>query len=493
LAKSHAIGIDLGTTFSVIAHLNEAGRPEIFANELGEKVTASAVLFEADGSRTIGSEALNALGTVPSERIARWAKRHMGDKAWRTTVDGHAYSAVDISAMILRSLKEDAERWLRAPVDRAVITVPAYFDEARRQATADAARQAGLEPLRLINEPTAAALAYAQSGHVSGRLVVYDFGGGTFDVSVVDVRSPADITVLSSAGDPYLGGHDLDMLLAEHAVLADGGRPPADRLRDDDWLQLLIETEPVKRRLSTREEGVIRAMGPLRAPVKVTRSEFEDLIAKHLKRTQLLVEEALEGASLRPRDIDAVLLVGGSARISAVSDLIRTMFGREPIMTVNPDEVVAMGASIQAGVVLAANGEIDLPAGPLAAIRDVQLQDVAPHSYGTIVLQDETEGRLLNDIIIRKNTPIPHSETRKYYTVRDGQTAIDCSVTQGEHTDPEFVTTVLREKLDVPPGRPKNCEIQVTYTYDVNGQMQCEFIDVETGRRSVLAMHPERR
>jgi molecular chaperone DnaK len=169
------------------------------------------------------------------------------------------------------------------------------------------------------------------------------------------------------------------------------------------------------------------------------------------------------------------------------------MFGREPIMTVNPDEVVAMGASIQAGVVLAANGEIDLPAGPLAAIRDVQLQDVAPHSYGTIVLQDETEGRLLNDIIIRKNTPIPHSETRKYYTVRDGQTAIDCSVTQGEHTDPEFVTTVLREKLDVPPGRPKNCEIQVTYTYDVNGQMQCEFIDVETGRRSVLAMHPERR
>lgn len=486
MAKCHAIGIDLGTTYSVVGHLNEAGRPEILANEFGERTTPSAVMFETDGSTVVGADVINSLGIVPPERIARWVKRHMGDEAWQFRVDGRTYSAIDISAMILRTLKEDAERWLNAPVTRAVITVPAYFDEARRQATVEAARRAGIEPLRIINEPTAAALAYAQSGHVVGKLLIYDFGGGTFDVSVVDVGSRTEVTVLSTAGDPYLGGHDLDMVLAEHVARENGGAVPAEPLSDNGWLGLLVETETAKRRLSSRDEVALRAVGPLGEQAKVRREEFAPLIATHLKKTQLLIEEALEAAELTTRDIDAVLLVGGSSRIPAVADLIASMFGRQPLMQINPDEVVAHGATIQAGMVLAANGEIDLPEGPLSAIRQVRLQDIAPHSYGTIVLQDQTEGQLRNDIIIRKGTPIPHSEVRSYYTVREGQTAINCRVTQGEHTDPEFVTTVLAENLDLPADRPANCEIQVTYTYDENGQMACEFLDVESGRRRTL-------
>jgi molecular chaperone DnaK (HSP70) len=242
----------------------------------------------------------------------------------------------------------------------------------------------------------------------------------------------------------------------------------------------------VKRRLSSREEAVFKRVGPLTEQFKVRREEFAPLIATQLKRTQLLIEEALDAAELTPREIDAVLLVGGSSRIPAVTDLIVGMFGRQPLTQINPDEVVAVGATIQAGMVLAENGEIDLPEGPLSAIRQIRLQDIAPHSYGTIVLQDQIEGQLRNDIIIRKGTPIPHSEVRSYYTVRDGQTAINCRVTQGEHHDPQFVTTVLAENLDLPPGRPANREIQVTYRYDANGQMQCEFVDVDSGRRRTL-------
>lgn len=493
MAKSHAIGIDLGTTYSVIAHLNEAGRPEILANSMGERTTPSAVMFESDGSTVVGSDVINSLGVTSPERIVRWVKRHMGDDTWSHEVDGRTYSAVDISALILRALKEDGERWLNAPVTRAVITVPAYFDEPRRQATVEAARRAGLEPLRIINEPTAAALAYAQSGHVAGKLVIYDFGGGTFDVSIVDVRSPSEITVLSTAGDPFLGGHDLDGVLAEYAAQQNGDEIPDDRLTDEDWLQLLAEAETAKRRLSSRDEAAIAGRGTLSGQVRVQRVDFERLISSHVKKTQLLIEEALDGARLSPTDIDAVLLVGGSARIPAVAELVRNMFGREPVNSINPDEVVALGASIQAGVVLAEAGEIDLPEGPLSAVRQVRLQDVAPHSYGTIVLQNELEDQLRNDIIIPKNTPIPHSVTRSYYTVKAGQRAINCRVTQGEHHDPAFVTTVLEEDLELPPGRPAQCEIQVTYTYDVNGQMACEFLDVESGRRRTLDLKIDRR
>lgn len=493
MAKSHAIGIDLGTTYSVIAHLNEAGRPEILTNTMGERTTPSAVMFESDGTPTVGADAINSLGVTRPQHIMRWVKRRMGDETWSVDVDGRSYSAVDISALILRSLKQDAESWLKSPVTRAVITVPAYFDESRRQATVAAARQAGLEPLRIINEPTAAALAYAQSGHVVGKVVIYDFGGGTFDVSVVDVRSPNDISVLSTAGDPFLGGHDLDVALVDHAAAQNGDKVPDEPLMDNGWLEALAEAETAKRRLSTREEAVIPARGILSGAVKVKRSEFERLIDEHVNKTRYLIEEALEAVELTVRDIDAVLLVGGSARIPSVARLVRDMFGREPVMSINPDEAVALGATIQAGMVLAAAGEIDLPEGPLTAIRQVRLQDVAPHSYGTIVLQDETEGQLRNDIIIPKNTPIPHSVSKSFYTVREGQTGINCRVTQGENSDPAFVTTVLDEHLELPPGRPAQCEIQVTYTYDVNGQMACEFLDVESGRRRTLDLTVERR
>jgi molecular chaperone DnaK len=481
--KRPAIGIDLGTTYSAVAVLNHAGQPEIVPNTDGERITASAVFIQESGPVIVGNDAISAAGGWP-DRVVRWVKREMGDASWRFDLDGQRRSAVDISALVLRKVKQDAEQII-GPISAAVITVPAYFDEIRRKATMDAAKLAGLDVLRIINEPTAAALAYAASGSIRGRVLVYDLGGGTFDVSIVQVGSTTDVSVVASEGDHRLGGYDFDLRLAEHF---DAG------FRDQFGVSLLddpvarheaiMEAERTKRTLSKLESIVANVGRDGRSlAMNVTRMQFEQMTQDLLVRTEMLIENALDQAGLRPTDIDEVVLVGGSTRLPAVRRLLQERFGRPPRQSVNPDEAVALGASIQAAIILAERGESDLPAGAAREVAAIELSDVTNHSYGTLALTD-VEGVKLerNDIIIPKNTTIPCSETRIYHTVADGQEHIKCEITQGEDSDPEFVNILAEELMPLPPGRPAGREIEVRFSYDANGRMSCDFRDVESGR-----------
>lgn len=484
MSRRAAIGIDLGTTYSAVSVLNHAAKPEIVPNVDGERITASAVFFQQAGPVVVGNDAVNAAGGWP-DRVARWIKREMGNDAWSFDVDGKGHSAIDLSALILKKLKQDTEQVL-GPIDAAVITVPAYFDELRRKATMDAAKLAGLEVLRIINEPTAAALAYASSGTMSGKILIYDLGGGTFDVSIVDVRSASEVSVLSSEGDHRLGGHDFDLRLAEHfeAVFREEF---GESLLDDAVArhETIQEAERVKRTLSKLESAPASLRkGGRSTGLTVSRDEFDRLTHELLVRTEMLVENALEGAGLKPADIDGVVLVGGSTRLPAVQQMLQRRFGRPPIRTVNPDEAVALGASIQAAMILAERGESDLPASAAREVAAISLSDVTNHSYGTLAVE-ESAGVVMvrNSIIIPKGTPLPCSVTKPYYTIADDQTELECAITQGEDLDPEFVNTLASEIMELPSGRPMHQEIAITFSYDANGRMACDFLDVASGRR----------
>jgi molecular chaperone DnaK len=485
MSAQKAVGIDLGTTFSAVAVVNQAGKPEIVPNSDGERITASAVLFQKVGPLVVGNEAVNAAGGAPG-RVARWVKREMGSAEWEFAVDDEKHSAVDVSSLILLKLKKDAEQVLGA-VPAAVVTVPAYFDEVRRKATMDAAEKAGFEVLRIINEPTAAALAYAASGRLSGRVLVYDLGGGTFDVSIVDVSSSKDVKVVASGGDHRLGGHDFDVKLAEHFD-AKFKEETGLHLKDDPlaWHEALQEAERVKKTLSKlesspaslRREG--RSVG-----LTVSRLEFDRLTRDLIARTEMLVENALAEAGLSEADIDAVVLVGGSTRLAAVQTLLRTKFGREPLRNVNPDEAVALGAAIQAAMILAERGQSDLPPEAVSEVTGIALKDVTSHSYGVAALRGDLSG-LYNNIMIPKNTPIPASNSELFSTTHEGQTSVGIEITQGEGEDLEFVRVIAKDDLDLPAGRPANMEIRATYSYDANGRMSCEFVDIQSGRRKVV-------
>jgi molecular chaperone DnaK len=488
---SHAaIGIDLGTTFSVLAVINPSGRPEIIPNREGERLTASAVFFQDEGSVLVGDNARAAALGDPN-RVVTEVKRYMGSPDHRFERGGRSYTPVDISAIILKRIRDDGERVL-GPLKHVVITVPAYFDEIRRKATMDAARTAGFDVLRIINEPTAAALAYAADGRVRGKVLVYDFGGGTFDVSVVEIASPTDVRVLASEGDHQLGGKDLDRALAKHLSalfrqqhgIALEGDPRGE-------LATLEEAERAKKRLSslTTVSGISLIHQGKSMTATVERKKYEALVDEYIVRTAMLVDDALKAAGLTASGIDTVLLVGGSSRTPAVQAMLQRKFGKAPQMGINPDEAVALGAAIQAGVLMQQSGLIALPGAAGEALRRTNIQDVSPHSYGTIAIGD-AYGRaaLRNSIIIPKNTPLPCSKSEKFYTVVEGQTSISCKVTQGEDEDPEFVKVVYEADLALPPNRPANREVRVTFAYDVNGRMACEFLDVESTRTSKVSL-----
>ncbi len=483
------IGIDLGTTYSALAVINAAGRPEIVPNAEGERITRSAIFFQDDITTIVGEHAKRCAGHQP-DRVVQWIKRQMGDPDWRFAVNSKQYSAIELSSIILKKLRKDAEARL-GHIKYAVVTVPAYFDETRRVATMNAARLAGLELLEIINEPTAAALTYASTGGRPGTILVYDFGGGTFDVSIVQVEDAHNIKIIASEGDHKLGGCDLDIRLARFLTqkfLEEKNISIKEDEKNGDWLNLIDLSETVKKGLSkTSQEQCRPNWGANMIVVDVQRATFEKLISDEVMRTQMLVENALEAASLEPGGIDEVLLVGGSSRIPAVQQMLKAKFGKEPISYVNPDEAVALGAAIKAGFLMHQKGLTELTPQAAAIISRTKLQDVTAHSLGTYVVCD-VGGRdmLRNDIIISKNTPIPAKKSKTYYTRYHNQTAIDCSVTQGEDPDPEFVNILIDESLELPEGRPPGCPIEVTYSYDVNGQMNFEFKDVETGKIKTL-------
>ena len=479
-------GIDLGTTYSSLAVLNTIGKPQIVPNADGDRIMPSAIYFDQDnpGVIRVGVEALNCRYINP-DRSVRWIKRHMGDAGYHKTIDGHDWTPVELSALILKKLKQDAQMEL-GEVQDAVISVPAHFDEVRRQATMDAGAAAGLHVIGIVNEPVAAALFYATSHDVCGKVLVYDLGGGTFDVTVMDVRGH-EMNILCSRGDPQLGGVDFDQ-----AILTLFEQSYREQFKSDlitcyeDRAKYEDEAEDVKKTLSRRPSAKKILYGPAGTlKVEISRDQFEQAISTLLTRTDILVEVALDEAKLRPANIHQVLLVGGSTRIPAVKARLERTFGFPPIAAVNVDECVALGAAIHAGLTLIRERPSEVPAGVTGGLVDIRLTDVCNHSYGTLCAPiDRETGRrtVQNRIILHKNTPLPCQQTQMFYTVRDGQTEIEVAVTQGEDSDPRYVNRIATYKFELPPDRPAGRPVKVTYSYDSNQRMHCHFEDVESGR-----------
>ncbi|MBT9253289.1 MAG: molecular chaperone DnaK [Brockia lithotrophica] len=470
------VGIDLGTTNSVIAYL-ENGEPVIIPNSEGSRTTPSVVAFKPDGERLVG-EAAKRQAVLNPERTVISIKRHMGTN-YRVKIDDKEYTPQEISAMILMKLKADAEAYLGEPVTQAVITVPAYFSDAQRQATKDAGRIAGLEVLRIINEPTAAALAYGLDKEEEQTILVYDLGGGTFDVSILEIGDGV-IEVKATAGNNRLGGDDFDQAIVDYLVAEFRRDAGIDLSQDRMALQRLREAaEKAKKELSTSLSTTISlpfiaadATGPKHLEMTLTRAKFEELTRHLVEKTLGPVRQALEDAKLRPEDIDKVILVGGSTRMPQVQEAIRNFLGKEPFRGINPDEVVAMGAAIQAGVLA---GEV----------KDVVLLDVTPLSLGI-----ETLGGVFTKIIER-NTTIPTRKSQIFTTAADNQTQVEIHVLQGERPMAKDNISLGRFILDGIPPAPRGVpKIEVTFDIDANGIVNVSAKDLATGKEQRIIVQP---
>ncbi len=490
---SKLVGIDLGTTFSAIGVLDDIGKPEIVPNEDGERITPSAVLFPEDepGKALVGDVALKAQAYRP-DRVIKNVKQQMGDEI-TIPIDGTSYTPQQISSFILKKLAQDASL-VKGEIEKVVITVPANFRESSRKATMDAGELAGLEVTHIINEPTAAALYYASIADVSGRVLIYDLGGGTFDVTVADVRDK-NVEVVASLGDQHLGGSDFDRKLVEmfHDRHEKERESPLYRSSDES-LQFLADAEDLKRMLSKRERARTMLNGP-NGPFKVelTRDEFEEMISAHIAKTTTLIDGVLDEAECTTADISQVLLVGGSSRIPYVQKTLTRIFGKEPTRAVNVDEAVALGATIYAGL----RDPQALNAAQTSAISRMRLTDVCSNYYGTLSIDaNHTTGRFetVNTIILKKNTPLPCSNKETFYTAGDDQTQIECTVTQSQfpETDPEFVNVLDKALFSgLPPGRPAGQPIEVTFSYDHNERMHCVFLDTESGKKHEATLCPK--
>ena len=470
------IGIDLGTTNSCVAVM-EGGQPTVIANTEGARTTPSVVAFTKTGERLVGEPAKRQAVTNADKTISS-IKREMG-KDYKVTIDDKKYSPQEISAMILQKLKADAEGYLGEKVTEAVITVPAYFNDAQRQATKDAGKIAGLDVKRIINEPTAAALAYGLDNEKEQKIMVYDLGGGTFDVSIIEIGDGV-IEVLSTAGDNRLGGDDFDQKIVDYIVADFKAANGVDLSADKMALQRVKEAaEKAKKELSTATTTNINlpfismnASGPLHLDMNLTRAKFDELTAALVERTAEPVRRALSDAGLSAAELGQVLLVGGSTRIPAVQDKVKQLTGKEPSKSLNPDECVALGASVQGGKLAG-----DAGAG------DIILFDVTPLS-----LSIETMGGIATRLIER-NTTIPTSKSQVFSTAADNQTAVDIHVVQGERQFAKDNKTLGQFRLDgiapAPRGIP---QIEVTFNIDANGIVNVSAKDLGTGREQHITI-----
>lgn len=470
-----AVGIDLGTTNSVVSVL-EAGEPVVIPNSEGARTTPSVVAFSKDGEVLVGEVAKRQSITNP-DRTIRSVKRHMGTN-WTIDIDGKKYNSQEISARTLMKLKRDAEAFLGDSVTQAVITVPAYFDDAQRTATKEAGQIAGLEVLRIINEPTAAALAYGLDKENDDQtILVFDLGGGTFDVSVLEIGDGV-FEVKSTSGDTDLGGDDWDQAVIDWLVETFKGTSGVDLSRDNMALQRLKEaSEKAKIELSQVQQTQINLpfitatdQGPLHLDETLTRSKFESLTANLLERCRKPFEGAIRDAGLDKSGIDHVILVGGSTRMPAVQELAQSILGKEPNKGVNPDEVVAMGAAVQAGVL---KGDV----------KDVLLLDVTPLSLGI-----ETKGGVMTKLIER-NTTIPTRRTEVFTTAEDMQPSVEIHVLQGEREMADFNKTLGKFQLvDLPPAPRGVPQIEVTFDIDANGIVNVSAKDRATNKEQSITI-----
>ncbi len=473
--------MDLGTTFSAIAYVNDLGKPEIIPNREGESITPSVVLFQG-GIPLVGSMARRSAATAPDD-VVQFLKRQMGNRSWSFEAsDGSTYAAEEVSALILRRLKDDAELLLgEGSVQDAVITVPAYFDDARRRATIDAGRIAGLNVLHVINEPTAAALAYGIESGADGTVLVFDLGGGTFDVTVMRVTG-GTFDILATDGDRNLGGFDWDNKLIEHVnqqFTAAGG---ADLLADDTALaDLRDKAELAKRSLTSIPKTQIAVTyGGVSQALPVTREGFEKLTAGLLSRTKHILQEALVEAGVTWRDIDQILLVGGSTRMPMVREMVEGLAGKPVDRSINPDEVVALGAAIRAQLSVAESGTAGANLPELATKERIVVQDVTSQTLGVILVDgDGPRDPRRNFPVIHRNTKIPVKESRAIGTLYDNQRELLIEVTEGEDSDPEYVTKIGEQSAPI-PSYPKNAPFTVTYSYDIDQMIHVQVIDETT-------------
>ena len=470
------IGIDLGTTNSCVAVM-EGGKPVVITNAEGMRTAPSVVAFTKTGERVVGEPAKRQAVTNADKTISS-IKREMGTD-YKVTIDDKKYSPQEISAMILQKLKSDAENYLGEKVTEAVITVPAYFNDAQRQATKDAGKIAGLDVKRIINEPTAAALSYGLDNENEQRIMVYDLGGGTFDVSIIEIGDGV-IEVLSTAGDNRLGGDDFDNVITQYMLDDFKAKEGVDLSTDKMAMQRFKEAaEKAKKELSSSTTTNINlpfitatAEGPKHFEMNLTRAKFNELTAHLVERTATPVSKALNDAGLNASELSKVLLVGGSTRIPAVQDKVKQLTGKEPFKGINPDECVAIGASIQGGKLAG-----DAGAG------DILLLDVTPLS-----LSIETMGGVATKLIER-NTTIPTKKSQIFSTAEDNQTAVDIHVVQGERQFARDNKTLGQFRLDgIPPARRGVPQIEVTFDIDANGIVNVSAKDLGTGKEQHITI-----
>ncbi|GAB3404971.1 Hsp70 family protein [Flindersiella endophytica] len=469
-----SVGIDLGTTYSAVARVGELGKPEILPNRDGENITPSVVLF--DGERPIvGTMAKRSVVSAPLD-VVQFVKRPMGDASWRfSTAAGTSYRPEEVSALILKRLRLDATAALGTEVTDAVITVPAYFDDAARRATIDAGTIAGFNVRRVLNEPTAAALAYGLRGDHDGTVLVYDLGGGTFDVTVLRIAE-GSFTVLATFGDRNLGGFDFDnelMRLLDGRFVAAGGRS----LLEDDASEASLreQAEIAKHTLTAVEQArVTLAADGVSTPITVTRAEFEAATSSLLSRTRDVAELVIEEADLSWDGIDRILLAGGSTRMPMVRTMLEAVSGKRPDWSPNPDEVVAHGAAIQAQL-------LDDEAAKADGLR-LRVQDVTSQGLGQLFYQHGSDA-LENHVIIPRNSRLPARGSTDWVTREAQQKTARVQITQGDETNPDYVRLISEERLPIPV-YPKGAPFETTLAYDVDQIVYVELTDLRTGERA---------